>query len=316
MAESSCPAIARPHDQLYWCAVVKTALIMLVLIVGAVAAFALLVSPPMQLDYIDRAYPGAGGTRVATAVGFGKHGQKLDVWRSGEAKAGGAPVLIFYHGGGWVKGARGDYGWVGRAYAARGFVVVVPDYRKVPGVRFPAFVQDAAEAVKWTQDNIARFGGDPDRIAVAGHSAGAHSVAMLALDPQWLAAAGAPGAIKAGVGLSGPYDFYPFTGRAVAAMGEWPRPQETQPLHYARADAPPLMLVTGTEDTTVRPKNARNLARRLKELGAPVELKEYPRLDHEDIAMALSLPFRSKGSVLDDSVRFLDAALAKKSKQP
>jgi acetyl esterase/lipase len=286
----------------------------IVAILGIGVAGVAYTAGPGTLDVIDRLTPGAGGTRVAADVSFGAHGQRLDVWRSDEAKPGGAPVLVFFHGGGWVKGDRQSYGWAARAYASKGFVVVVPDYRKVPQVRFPAFVEDGADAVRWTRDNIAKFGGDPERIAVAGHSAGGHTVAMLALDPQWLAKAGAPGAIKAAVGLSGPYDFYPFTGRAVAAMGDWPRPQETQPLAYARKDAPPIMLVTGTEDTTVRPKNARNLAAKLKALGATVEEKEYAGQGHEDIAMALSLPFRGKSSVLDDSAAFLNAHLAKRAR--
>ena len=268
-------------------------------------------SPPGLLDTLDKATPGAGATKVGASIAFGSHAQALDVWRSGKAVDGGAPVIVFFHVGGWVKGSRGEYGWVARAYAAKGFVVVVPDYRKVPKAVFPAFVEDGADAVRWTKDNIARFGGDPSRIAVAGHSAGAHTVAMLALDPQWLAKAGAPGAVKAAVGLSGPYDFYPFTGRSIAAMGEWPRPQETQPLFYARKDAPPMLLVIGTTDTTVRPKNARNLAAKLKSIGAPVELKEYAGQGHEDIVMALSLPFRGKAPVLDDTVAFLNANLGK-----
>lgn len=280
-----------------------------VVIVAAIAAFAYTRSGPALLDTLDRFWPGEGATKVADAVPFGKHGQTLNVWRNGSTKA--APVLIFYYGGGWVKGSAAEYGWAARAYASKGFVVVVPDYRKVPQVRFPAFVQDAADAVRWTRDNIAEFGGDPSRIAVAGHSAGAHSVAMLALDPQWLAAAGAPAAIKAAVGLSGPYDFYPFTGRAVAAMGEWPRPAETQPLNFARKDAPPMMLVTGTADTTVRPKNARNLFTALKAAGAVVVKKEYAGLGHEDVAMALSLPFRGKAPVLDDSAAFVMTHLGK-----
>ncbi len=272
-------------------------------VVAAVAAFAYTRSGPALLDALDRIWPGEGGTQVARAVPFGKHGQTLNVWRAGDAKT--APVAIFYYGGGWVKGSADEYGWAARAYASKGFVVVVPDYRKVPQVRFPAFVQDAADAVRWTRDNIATFGGDPRRIAIVGHSAGAHSVAMLALDPQWLAAAGVPGSVKAAVGLSGPYDFYPFTGRSVAAMGQWPNPAETQPLNYARKEAPPMMLITGTADTTVRPKNARNLFKALKAVGAIAVEKEYEGLGHEDIAMALSLPFRSKAPVLDDSAAFL-----------
>jgi acetyl esterase/lipase len=276
-----------------------------VLLVAAGAAFFYTRSGPALLDLIDRLTPGPGAARVGSDIAFGNHAQTLDVWRTGEAKPKGAPVLVFYYGGGWAKGTARDYGFAARAYASKGFVVVVPDYRKVPQVRFPIFIQDAADAVKWTQDNIAKFGGDPNRIAIAGHSAGAHSVAMIALDPRWLAAAGASGAVKAAVGLSGPYDFYPFTGAAIEAMGKWPHPAETQPLTYARKDVPPMMLVTGTADTTVRPKNARNLFKALAGAGAVVVEKEYPGLGHEDVAMALSLPFRGKATVLDDSSAFL-----------
>ncbi len=270
---------------------------------AAIAAFLFTRSGPALLDRLDQLWPGESGALAAKAIPFGSHGQTVNIWSKSRGKA--APVLIFFYGGGWVKGSADEYGWAARAYASKGFVVVVPDYRKVPQVKFPAFVQDAADAVRWTRDNVAKYGGDPERIAIAGHSAGAHSVAMLALDPRWLTAAGAPGAVRAAVGLSGPYDFYPFTGRAVAAMGEWPNPAETQPLRFARADAPPMMLVTGTADTTVRPKNARNLFKALKTAGAIVVEKEYPGLGHEDVAMALSLPFRGKAPVLDDSAAFL-----------
>ncbi len=278
------------------------------LVIGVIGAYLYTHWGPGLLDQVDRISPGSATVKAASGVQFGRHGQSLDVWR-GRGNLAPAPVIIFYYGGGWAKGSRDDYGFAARAYASKGFLVVVPDYRKVPEVHFPAFIQDAADAVKWTRDNIAKYGGDPERIAIAGHSAGAHSVAMLALDPRWLAAVGAPGAVKAAVGLSGPYDFYPFTGRAVAAMGKWRDPAETQPINFARKGAPPIMLITGTADTTVRPKNARNLFAALSRSGAVVVEKEYPGLGHEDIAMALSLPFRTKATVLDDSSRFLMAHL-------
>jgi acetyl esterase/lipase len=278
-----------------------------VIIIAAIAALVFTRSGPAQLDLLDRFWPGPKATQVGNSLAFGAHGQTLNIWRSGNRQK--APVVIFFYGGGWVAGRADDYGFAARAYASKGFVVAIPDYRKVPQVRFPAFVQDAADSVRWAKDNIAGYGGDPDRIALVGHSAGAHSVAMLALDPQWLAAAGAPGVVKAAVGLSGPYDFYPFTGRAIAAMGQWPRPAETQPINFARKGAPPMMLVTGTADTTVRPHNARNLFKRLTAAGATVVLREYPDQGHEQIAMALSLPFRRKSNVLDDSSAFLMAHL-------
>lgn len=287
----------------------------IVLALGGIAAFA---SPPRLLSALDWAAGGGSGVRqAARAVPFGSHGQTLDVWVPGGEASALRPVLIFWYGGGWVQGDRAAYAFTGRAFASRGFVVVIPDYRKVPQVRFPAFLEDGAEAVRWTRDSIARFGGDPARIALAGHSAGAHTAVMLALDPQWLAAAGVDaGIVGAVVGLSGPYDFYPFTTRrSIDAMGQALDPLATQPIQFARADAPPLLLATSDADTVVRAHNANNLAARLSELGAPVTLKNYGELSHEEVVIALSRPFRGKGPVLSDSVAFLEGALGAEGRQ-
>jgi dipeptidyl aminopeptidase/acylaminoacyl peptidase len=134
---------------------------------------------------------------------------------------------------------------------------------------------------------------------------------MLALDQRWLRAEGVdPHIIRAAVGLSGPYNFYPFTSkRAIDAFSNAADPAMTQPIHFARADAPPMLLVTSTLDTEVKPHNAYDLAAKLKSLGAPVTLIDYPGLTHEHVAMALSKPFRGKAPVLGDSVGFLDAHL-------
>jgi acetyl esterase/lipase len=285
-------------------------LALLVLVTAGILAFT---SPPRLLSWYDRAAGGGAGVQqVAQGVAFGTHGQTLDIWAPADAPQGKLPVVIFWYGGGWAKGDRASYAFAGRALAREGFLVVIPDYRKVPDVLFPAFLDDGAEAVAWTQNNIAKHGGDPARVAFMGHSAGAYQAVMLALDSKRLAAAGAdPGIVKAAVGLSGPYDFYPFDKpRSIAAFSQWPRPEETQPIAFARADAPPLLLVTSEGDDTVRPKNANNLAAKLRALGAPVEVKNYGPLDHEEIVMALSKPFRSKGPVLADSVAFLKMQLA------
>lgn len=277
---------------------------------GIAAAFT---SPPALLSLADGALGGgSGASRPGSAIAFGNQGQTLDVWRPAGDAVAKRPVLIFWYGGGWVKGDRRAYAFAARAFAKAGFVVVVPDYRKVPDVRFPAFLQDGAQAVKWTRDHVAEFGGDPGRIALAGHSAGAYTVAMLALDRRWLEAEGVdPGIVRAGVGLSGPYDFYPFTAkRAIDAMRGVVDPAMTQPLHFARADAPPLLLVTSGGDTVVRPHNAINLAKRLRALGASVTLRNYPERTHEEVVIALSVPFRGKASTLADSIAFLNTALA------
>ena len=270
------------------------------------------VSPPGLLSILDGVMGGGwGASRPGSDIAFGTAGQTLDVWAPSEPSARLRPVLIFWYGGGWVKGDRRAYAFAARAYAGAGFVVVMPDYRKVPSIRFPTMLQDGAQAVRWTRDHIAEYGGDPARIAFAGHSAGAYTVAMLALDERWLRAEGVdPKIVKAAVGLSGPYNFYPFTSRrAIDALGNAADPKATQPITFARADAPPMLLITSSGDTEVKPHNAYDLAARLKRLGARVEMIDYPGLSHEDVAMALSKPFRGKGPVLADSVAFLSRTM-------
>jgi acetyl esterase/lipase len=288
---------------------VKKFLILIAALALGLFAFTKSTAPARQLDVIDSYWSGDAKTeRVAEGVTFdAANGLKLDVWSQPNESKTPKPVLIFYYGGGWANGERWHYGFAARAYAAKGFVVVVPDYRKVPQVRFPVFNQDAAEAVKWARDNVAKYGGDPDRIAVAGHSAGAYIAVMMALDGHYLSDIGVdPKIIRAGVGLSGPYDFLPFDSkRSINAMRRWPRPLETQPVTYVRRDAPPLLLVTGTADDTVKPRNAMILTQRLNAAGAVVSFKAYEGLSHEDVVAALSNVFRSKAPVLDDSAAFL-----------
>lgn len=263
-----------------------------------------------SLDVLNTANsvaPGDGGTEQrAQNIAFGSDPrQKLDIYAPRDAKN--APVVIFFYGGSWDSGRRQDYEFAARALASKGFVTVVPDYRLVPQVRFPAFVEDGAAAVAWTRANIARHGGNPARIGVTGHSAGAYIALMLALDPQWLARVGAPGAIKAAVGLAGPYDFYPFEpgGAAEAALGGQPDPMLTQPINFARAGTPPVLLLSGSDDTTVQPHNAKSLAAALAAVNAPAEVKIYPDIGHTGIILAISKPFRGKASALDDSASFL-----------
>ena len=266
-------------------------------------------TPAGLLNGVSR-LTGDGSVRTAVrGVAYGPDArQKIDVYVPA-AIVGGAslPVVVFFYGGGWVDGDRGDYAFAGRAFAAQGFVVVVADYRLVPQVRFPAFVEDGALAGKWTRDNVARFGGDPARIALAGHSAGAYIAAMLSLDTRFLTNVGVDPAIVRGAALlSGPYDFFPFTEpRGRDALGAWPRPAETQPITFARAGAPPMLLMHGTADTIVRPYNSEKLAAKLVALGASAELKLYPGKNHTDTIKSLSPAFRGSTPALADATAFL-----------
>jgi acetyl esterase/lipase len=281
------------------------------IVIAAVAAALGACSPLGALNGVNNLTPGDGGTaREATAIAYGADArQKLDVYTP--AKAAHAPVVVFFYGGSWNSGRRQDYAFAARAMAAQGFVVVVPDYRLVPQVRFPGFVEDGAAAVAWARANIGRYGGNPGAIGVAGHSAGAYIAAMVALDPRWLAAAGAPGAVKAAVGLAGPYDFYPFEpgGVAEAALGGQPDPKVTQPISFARPDAPPMLLLNGADDSTVYPRNAERLAAALNGAGSKAVPKIYPDIGHIGILLAISKPFRGKAPALADMTGFFQQYL-------
>jgi acetyl esterase/lipase len=221
-----------------------------------------------------------------------------------------APIAVFFYGGSWDSGRRQDYGWAARALAAQGFLTLVPDYRLYPQVRFPSFLEDCAQAVRWAVDHGAELGGDPDRIVLVGHSAGAYNAAMLALDSRYLKAAGVRAdVIKAWAGLSGPYAFLPLDGPVTRrTFGEARDLQATQPTTFARADAPPAFLATGDKDTTVYPRNTRKLAAALREVGARVEERHYPGVDHAGTVLALSRPFRRKATLLADMTAFLKRA--------
>jgi len=265
---------------------------------------------PQKLDFADRMAPGPVEYRQAplTSIAYGDDArQKLDIYLPKQNADGGSTVLIFFHGGSWHDGKREGYGFLGRAFAARGFVTVIADYRKAPSVRFPAFVQDTASAIAWVHANISKYDGDADRIFIMGHSAGAHVAMMTALDPQWLAANNlTPNVIKGVIGLAGPYDFLPLTSdSSKIALGQWPDLTETQPITYARGDAPPLLLLTGDKDTVVKPRNSKILSEKIQALGGQQQLRIYPDVDHADIIMAVARPFRQKAPIVTDVVNFI-----------
>jgi acetyl esterase/lipase len=125
------------------------------------------------------------------------------------------PVLVLVHGGAWMLGDKscvGLYSAVGRFFARHGVGAVLPNYRLSPGVRHPEHVRDVARAVAWTKRHIARYGGDPGRLFLGGHSAGGHLVALLATDDRYLKAEGlGTEDVRGVVAVSGVYRIPPGT---------------------------------------------------------------------------------------------------------
>lgn len=218
------------------------------------------------------------------------------------------PVVVFFYGGGWKTGDRAMYRFVGRDLAACGFLTVIPDYRVWPEVGFDGFMRDAAAAVAAARREAPRHGGDPSRLFLMGHSAGAHIAAMLALDPSWLGGAGVDTrtALSGMIGLAGPYDFLPLNDPVLEAIFA-PVGPRTQPITFAASASAPLLLLTGADDTTVRPANSLRLAARVNESGGQARAIVYPGLTHVTVLGSIAAPLRFLAPVREDICRFLGA---------
>ncbi len=274
--------------------------------VGLFAMTLLVLTGCAKVDILNALIP-TGGITVTRDIAYGEGlRHKLDIYVPKTVEAN-APVIVFFYGGTWRTGAKGDYLFVAQALASTGAVVVVPDYRVYPEVTFPGFLDDGAAAVAWTLHNIAAYRGDPTSVFLAGHSAGAYISIMLTLNQAYLAKAGMPGAkLAGGIGMSGPYDFLPLTRDDVKPIFEVvPDMSVTQPITYARADSPPLLLLHGDDDVTVGPYNTHNLANRMRVLGGNVEDKYYPGVDHIDMVISLTALFRGKAPALADIAAFV-----------
>jgi acetyl esterase/lipase len=247
-----------------------------------------------------------GSRRLARDVPYGPEARhRLDIYAPRKSE-GPVPVVFFVYGGSWMDGDRRNYGFAGRALAALGYVAVIADYRLVPEIEYPGFLEDGAAAFSWVAEHIGRYGGDARRMALMGHSAGAYNAAMLALDPAYLKRAGLIERVRCVVGLSGPYDFFPFDGPiSLRTFGAVRDPGATQPINHVTSASPPMLLGHGGKDRLVLPRNSVAVAQRLREAGVAVDEVHYPRLGHAEPLLALSRPARGIAPVLADVAAFL-----------
>jgi acetyl esterase/lipase len=242
-------------------------------------------------------------------VAFGADArQRLDIYRPATSDTAARPVIVFWYGGNWTSGARQDYRFVGVALAQLGYLVVLPDYRLYPQVRFPQFLDDGAQAVAWVQRHVADYGGDPHRIVLMGHSAGAYMAAMLALNRRYLMQAGAdPQRIVGLIGLSGPYGLTPNTTTLHQIFRAPFTPQDWQVLPYVSEEAPPALLLHGRSDKLVWASNTEQLGAALRAAGARVDITIYDDRGHVDTLAALSVPARRRAPVLRQIADFMRA---------
>lgn len=260
------------------------------------------------VDVLNRVEP-KGRVEIVRDVAFGPgETDRLDVYRPKAGRPG--PVVVFFYGGSWDSGSRSLYTFAGAALASHGYTVLIPDYRVYPRVNYPAFLEDNARAVRWARDHAGQYGGDPGRLVLMGHSAGAYNAAMLTCDRRWLAAVGLDPRrdIKAWVGLSGPYDFLPLRSQELKTIfgPEGQRPA-TQPIGYVDGQAPPAFLGVGIRDSVVNPGNTARMAQRIGDRGGQVEVRRYGRVTHAMTIGVFAAPLRGVAPVLGDVEAFIDS---------
>ncbi|HTC83794.1 MAG TPA: alpha/beta hydrolase [Rhizomicrobium sp.] len=234
--------------------------------------------------------------------------QRLDIYVP-RGLAVSAPMLLFFHGGGWQGGRRADYLAFGQVFASAGIVTAVADYRLYPQVKYPAFVEDAAAALVWLHLHGADYGGDPARLFVSGHSAGAYNAVMLASEPAFLAAKGADlGLIRGVIGIAGPYDFLPMEQKEYVDMFHGRNNPDSMPVHHVTGPRPPMLLVTGAGDRTVSPKNTKSMAARLRSLSSTIVEIHYRGIGHVGILFSLLPGFRWLSPLRQDMLNFIRSA--------
>jgi acetyl esterase/lipase len=246
------------------------------------------------------------GYHVAHDLAYGSDPrQRLDLYIPDHLQAK-APVILFFYGGSWSSGSKSLYLSLGEGFASKGIIVAIADYRLYPQVRYPAFLDDGAHAFAWVHAHVQAYGGDPARIFVAGHSAGAYIAVMLAADPEYLRKVGAEvSSIRGVIGIAGPYNFLPLHDPDLIEIFGGADRLDTQPITYIDGKRPPMLLAAGTADTTVAPHNTTDLAVRLASFGSPVEVKLYPDTGHLGILLSLAPGLRWKTTLRKDIIQFV-----------
>jgi acetyl esterase/lipase len=276
-----------------------------VLLVVVIVPVALAVSFPAR---VLNAVTSRSGYTIERDVAYGSlPAQRLDIYRPESATAE-TPVLVFFHGGGWNRGSKDDYLFVGQSLATAGMILVVADYRLYPEVVFPEFMSDAAKAVAFARERFTTPAGAPP-LFLFGHSAGAQIAALINLDEHYLREAGVPaGAVAGMIGLSGPYDFLPLKEDIYKAIFPEPVRAASQPIAFVDGDEPPTLLVTGDADKTVYPRNSARLAAAIAAKGGTATLKVYPGLRHLDTisSLATALPWK-KADIREAIIDFVRA---------
>lgn len=217
----------------------------------------------------------------------------------------GKPPVIFVYGGAWREGDKQDYEFVAHALTGLGYPVIIPDYRLYPEVRFPGFVVDVADAIQYLDRHAPDLLGKPlQRYILMGHSAGAHTAALLATDERYLQERGLYTRLAALIALAGPYDLN-LDDPEVVPVFAGANAELAKPVRNVHPGMPPVLLLHGEADERVYPFHTQRFTEVLHQRGNTVQTRIYPGIDHVRIIGSLAAPLRLLNSSYQDIQQFL-----------
>jgi triacylglycerol lipase len=172
---------------------------------GVIRAAGPVIDPEFARILYEGMHVGGDGGAVERDIAYGADPRhRLDVYCPAKPVEGGAPVVVFLHGGGFIRGDKAQRAEAGHYFARNGVLAILPNYRLGPAHRWPAGAQDVVAAFEWARANVARFGGNPNRIVLAGESAGAAHVAAAVLVKRFHPEGGLP--VRGAILVSGVYN--------------------------------------------------------------------------------------------------------------
>lgn len=234
--------------------------------------------------------------------------QNLDIYRPDIAsEMQPLPVVLFFHGGSWRDGSKNLYRFVAVTLAERGYLVVVPNYRKFPEVVFPAFVGDTAAAISWVIENADQYGGNPQSVFVMGHSSGAHMGALALADQRYLQSyAKQPNQVRGFIGLAGPYSFEPRAEDIVEVFAGLNDYSQMQVDTFVDGNEPKMLLLHGMDDSIVASFNSDRLKTALDEHQIESRQIFYQGIDHAGIIGEFAAPYEANSEVVADILAFIE----------
>ncbi|NAS29937.1 alpha/beta hydrolase fold domain-containing protein [Flavobacteriaceae bacterium R38] len=220
---------------------------------------------------------------------YSKNKDKLDIYMPAGAKN--APVIFFLHGGGLLQGSKNQGEYIANRFVKEGYGVVSANYRLSPDVMHPAHTEDASAAYAWVIKNIKKYGGNPSKVYISGHSAGAYLAVLIALDDTYLAAHQLTPDVIAGTIAISPFLYVEETAkdRPKTVWGNNPKNWlKASVTPYTEKGKKPMLCIYADGDAGWRKNQNERFGKTMRKLGNKVQVNEVPNRNHTSLISSIN----------------------------